>query len=84
MAETRTTDASEIPEFDGTGVVILNVTLDQLENANIRLTDDALLNSSSVQVVDEDQTLLESLLGEWNLLQLLPVLKGSAVGYKAS
>lgn len=52
------------------GVVILNLSLDELNNSNVSL------EASSFENLDEDLTRLQQLLESWNLLQLLPVLKG--------
>lgn len=65
---------------DGAGVVILNVTVDELNNSNFSLTDNTLLEntaSAADETLEEDENhKLQNLLEEWNFLQLLPVLAG--------
>lgn len=69
---------TEQPNEDGAGVIILDVTLDELNNSNLTLTDNnILLENTADEKLEEDESLkLQKLLEEWNLLQLLPILTG--------
>lgn len=71
------------------GVVILNLTLDELNNSdnlhahltqnNFSLEANSADDSDESLAKDEDLLKLQKLLEDWNLLQLLPILKGKII-----